>query len=181
MVARPFKGTTLHAALEYVNAKYTDFTFEQAAAVTLPGSTGCSTSASSLPPSAIGPFVSINCSGKPLVRSPRWAGNAGISQVLELGGDQKLTFDADIDFASSRYTSTSFVANSRVNGYGNVSLSLTYTAPSDRWFISGYLRNVTNAKVYTGGGGDEAPTVPGYVTSTIGAPRTYGARFGVKF
>lgn len=181
VVAKPTRTTTLHAGIEYVNSKYLDFTFVQAGAVTAPGSTGCSVSSSSLPPSALGPFVNINCSGFPLVRSPKWSGTVGVTQVFNLANGGNVTFDADMAFASSRYMSTSFVSNSKVDGYGNISASLTYNAPEDRWFIGGFVRNVTNAKVYTGGGGDQSIFVPGFVTSTIGAPRTYGVRAGVKF
>jgi iron complex outermembrane recepter protein len=181
LVARPASGTTLHAGIEYVNSRYTDFNFVQAAAFTAPGSTGCAVSPSSLPASPVGPFVNVNCSGFQLVRSPKWSGNAGLSQVLDLSNDGNVTFAADVAFASGRFISTSFVPNSKVDGYANVSASLTYNAPDDNWFISGFARNITEAKVYTGGGGDQSPFVTGYVTSSIGAPRTYGVRAGIRF
>jgi len=181
VVARPTQHLTLRAAIEYVNSKYLDFTFVQAAAVTAPGSTGCTVSSSDLPASALGPFVSIDCSGFPLVRSPKWSGNAGATQVFDLANGGNLTLDADVSLASARYVSTSFVANARVRGYGNASASLTYNAPEGRWFLGGYVRNITNARVYTGGGGDQSIFVPGFVTSTIGAPRTYGMRAGIRF
>lgn len=181
VVAKPAAGTTLHAAVEYVNSKYLDFTFVQAAAVTAPGSTGCAVSASSLPASALGPFVNIDCSGFPLVRSPKWSGNVGLTQVFYLANGGDVTFDGNVAFATGRYTSTSFVSNAHVKSYGNASASLTYNAPDERWFFGGSVRNITNAKVYTGGGGDQSIFVPGFVTSTIGPPRTYGVRFGVKF
>jgi iron complex outermembrane receptor protein len=101
--------------------------------------------------------------------------------VFDFKNGGNVTFDSDVAFASGRFVSTSFVPNSKVDGYANVSASLTYNAPNDRWFISAYARNITKAKVYTGGGGDQSPFVTGFVTSTIGAPRTYGVRTGVKF
>lgn len=177
---KPAAGTTLHAGVEYLNSRYTDFAFAQAALVTPPGSTGCAVSPSSLPPSPIGPFVDVNCSGLPLVRAPKWSGNVGFNQVVDLSRGN-IVFDTDVAFASGRYTSTAFVPNSKVDGYANWSASLTYNAPDDRWFVSGYVRNITNAKMYTGGGGDQSPFVTGYVTSSIGAPRTYGVRLGLSF
>jgi iron complex outermembrane recepter protein len=181
LVAKPAKGTTLHAGIEYVNSKYTSFNFVQGALFTAPGSTACAVSPSSLPPSPVGPFVNVDCSGFQLVRSPKWSGNAGLSQVFDFSNGGNVTFDTDVAFASGRFISTSFVPNSKVKGYANVSASLTYNAPDDRWFIGGYARNITKAKVYTGGGGDQSPFVTGYVTSSIGSPSTYGARVGFKF
>lgn len=180
VIVKPAAGTTLHAGIEYLDSKYSDFSFAQAAFVTPPGSSGCAVTPSNLPPSPIGPFVNVNCSGLPLVRAPNWSGNVGFTQVMTLG-QGNVVFDTDLAFASSRFTSTAFVPNSKVDGYANWSASLTYNAPDDRWFVSGFVRNITNAKIYTGGGGDQSPFVTGFVTSSIGAPRTYGVRVGAKF
>jgi iron complex outermembrane recepter protein len=42
------------------------------------------------------------------------------------------------------------------------------------------LITVTNAAIYTGGGGNQAGFVSGWNTSKIAPPRTYGVRAGVK-
>ncbi|WP_427968698.1 TonB-dependent receptor [Altererythrobacter sp.] len=181
VIAKPARNTTLRAALEYVNSKYKDFSYVQAAAFTPPGSTGCAVTPSSLAPGPLGPFVNIDCSGFRLVRSPKWSGSVGLAQIIDLNNGGNFTFDTDLAFASSRYTSTSFIANSKVASYTNWSASLTYNAPGDRWFLGAYVRNITNAKIYTGGGGDQSPFVTGFITSSIGAPRTWGGRFGVRF
>ncbi len=181
LVFKPANGTTLRAGIEFVDSKYKAFSFVQAAAFTAPGSTGCAVTPSTLAPGPLGPFVNINCSGFRLVRSPKWTGNIGLTQVFDLSSGANVTFDTDLAFASGRFTSTSFVANSKVDGYANWNASLTYNAPDEKWFFGGYIRNITNAKIYTGGGGDQSPFVTGFVSSSIGAPRTFGARFGVKF
>jgi iron complex outermembrane receptor protein len=181
VVAKPLAGTTLHIGLEYVNSRYQEYAFVQAAQFTTPGSTGCAVSPSSIPAGPLGPYVTVNCAGKPLVRSPTWSGNAGVTQVFGTANGGNVTFDTDVAVATKRYTSTSFVPNSLAGAYANWSATLTYNAPGERWFVGGYLRNITNATVYTGGGGDQSPFVNGFVSSSIGAPRTYGARFGVRF
>lgn len=181
VVARPFTGTTLHAGVEYVNSRYQKFAFAQAAQFTAPGSTGCLVTPSALPVGPLGPYVNVDCSGKPLVRSPQWSGNFGLMQIEELANGGNVVFDTDVAFASGRFTSTSFVRDSHVKGYANWSATLTYNAPNDTWFVGAYVRNITNAKIYTGGGGDQSPFVTGFVSSTIGAPRTVGGRAGIRF
>ena len=64
---------------------------------------------------------------------------------------------------------------------GVVKTRVGYSGGNGEWELAAFARNITKAKVYTGGGGDQSPFVTGYVTSTIGAPRTYGVRAGVKF
>lgn len=181
VIAKPFSNTTLRGGIEYLNSRYQQFGYVQAAQFTPPGSTGCAVTPSTLPPGPSGPFVNVDCSGLALVRAPKWSGNAGLTQDFALANNSRVTFDTDMSFASWRFTSTSFVANSRAKPYATWGATLTYNAPDDAWFIGGYVRNITNATVYTGGGGDQSPFVTGFVSSTIGAPRTYGVRAGVKF
>lgn len=180
ITARPADNTTLHAGLEYVNSKYTSFNYVQAAAFTTPGSTGCAVAPSSVAPGPLGPFVQVDCSGRRLALSPEWSGNVSLSQVFPLANGDKVTFDTDLAFATERFTSVSFIPNARAKAYGVWGASLTYKSDAN-WFIGGFVRNITNATVYTGGPGGTSPFVNGFVTGSIGAPRTLGARFGVNF
>lgn len=181
IVAKPFSGLTLHAGIEYVNSRYQEYSFVQAAQFTASGATGCAVAPANIPSGPLGPYVTINCAGKPLVRSPKISGNVGLNKRFDLNNGGDVTFETTVAFATKRYTSTSFVPNALARSYANWDATLTYNAPGDQWFMGGYVRNITKATVYTGGGGDQSPFVTGFVSSTIGAPRTYGARFGVRF
>jgi len=180
VIAKVASGTTLNAGIEYVDSKYKDFSYVQASAVTPPESTGCALTPSSLPPGPLGPFVEVDCSGFRLLRSPKWTGTLGISQVFALSDGSNITFDGDIAFASKRFVSANFVPHSLDDAYANISASLTYNAPDEKWFFGGYIRNITDAKIYTGGGA-VSPFVPQYLTSSIAPPRTYGVRAGANF
>ena len=141
-----------------------------------PGRVGCPVTA----PNAQ-ELVTIDCSGRPLIRSPKWSGNVGLTQVFDLIGGSNVTFDADLPFAGKRYINADFTAAQLAKGYTNISASLTYKAPSDRWFVGAFVRNLTNAEIYTGGGGHQAAFVSGWNTSNIAPPRTAGGRVGLKF
>ena len=176
VVAKPWTGGTIHGAVEYDDTKYRQFQIQQLALFVPPGRTACPVTS----PNAQG-LVTIVCSGQPLIRTPNWSGNVGISQAFDLVIGGKVTAGADLAFAGSRYLDTDFTAAELAKGYANLSLNLTYSSANDRWFISGFVNNVTNAVIYTGGGGHQSAFVTGWVTSNIAPPRTYGARFGVKF
>jgi iron complex outermembrane receptor protein len=92
-----------------------------------------------------------------------------------------VSLDATMAFAGRSYQTTDFIAAEYSRRWSNVSASLTYNAPDDQWFISAFGRNLTNAEIYTGGGGHQAAFVSGWVSSNIAPPRTYGARIGVRF
>jgi iron complex outermembrane receptor protein len=176
LVVRPWTGGTLRGAIEYVDSEYKQFVIQQSAMFVPPGRVGCGVSA----PNAQG-LVTVDCSGKPLIRSPKWSGNAGFNQVIDMANGGNFTIDADVSFAGSRYVSADFTAAQLAKSYANISASLTYNAPDSRWFVSAFVRNLTNAVIYTGGGGHQAAFVSGWNTSNIAPPRTWGGRFGVKF
>ena len=176
VVAKPWQGGTLRGAIEYVDSEYKQFVIQQSAMFVPPGRVGCPVTA----PNAQG-LVTVDCSGKPLIRSPKWSGNVGFTQEFELGNGGHVTLDADASFAGSRYVSADFTAAQLAKSYVNVSTSLTYNAPDNRWFVSAWVRNLTNAEIYSGGGGHQAAFVSGWNTSNIAPPRTWGGRIGVKF
>lgn len=176
VVAKPWEGGTIRGAIEYVDSEYKQFIIQQSAMFVPPGRVGCPVSA----PNAQG-LVTVDCSGKPLIRSPKWSGNFGVSQEIGLGNGGNVTLDADVSFAGERYVSADFTAAQLAKSYANVSASLTYNAPDKRWFASAFVRNLTNAVIYSGGGGHQAAFVSGWNTSNISPPRTWGGRIGVRF
>ena len=175
VVAKPWTNGTLRASVEYVDSNYDNFVLTQLAQFAPPGRTSCSQAYS---PTGT---VTVNCSGFPLVRSPKWSGNLGLSHDIPLGNGGKVALDADVSFSGSYYLATDFRPKQQDDGYNNVSASVTYHAPDDRWFISAYGRNLSNEAIYTGGGGHQSGFVQGWFTSNIAPPRTYGARLGVRF
>lgn len=60
-------------------------------------------------------------------------------------------------------------------------LSLRYTEPQDRWWISVYSQNFTNVKVRTNAGRFQMPNGSFEYVSEYLAPRTYGIQFGTSF
>jgi iron complex outermembrane receptor protein len=176
VVFKAWPGATLRGAVSYVDATYDRFVIQQSALFVPPGRVACPVSA----PNGQG-LVTIDCSGYPLIRSPKWSGTLGASQVIDLAGGGNVTLDAEMAFASSRFVTADFTAAQLASAYQNVSASLTWNAPDDRWFVSVWGRNLTNAVIYTGGGGHQAGFVAGWNTSNIASPRTYGLRAGVRF
>jgi iron complex outermembrane recepter protein len=176
LVVKAWQGGTLRGALSYVDSEYKSFIIQQSALFVPPGRVACPVSA----PNAQG-LVTIDCSGEPLIRSPKWSGNIGLTQAFALGNGGNVTFDADMAFASKRFINADFTAAQLAKGYTNISASLTYNAPDDQWFASAYVRNLTKEVIYSGGGGHQAAFVAGWNTSNIAPPRTYGARVGFRF
>lgn len=174
VAAKPTTHDTLRAAVEYLDSRYSTFRYAAPSNPALPPAiqgvtTGCSVT------------TVVDCSGFQLLAAPLWAGTAAWEHVVPLASGALVTTEADAQFSSSRWLGIDFIApQERAPAYVVESLSVRYDAPSGRWAVTAFVRNLTDRPVYTIGG--ENPFVPGgAVASTIGDPRTYGARVSVHF
>lgn len=195
---RPSRRDTLSLTAEYLDTKYDEFSFvtynPPPFGTTLgysPSATGCQLGPI-IPLTANDPFVStdslqrIDCSGKPLVRAPRLSGSASYEHEFLVGAGA-ITPRVSAQFASSQYVSTDFIDSGRDDGYVMFDASLTYRGPQDRFSVQGWIRNIGDEAIYTGGfrypysmpaaaGGD-----PSLFYAGIRAPRTFGLTLRVEF
>ena len=178
VTARLTEDDRIRVTTEYAQSSYGSFQYKQYAAFT---STGCPTSVdpASLPPGPYGPLLNIDCAGKQLTHAPKWSGNAALAHNYHLGDGSLVTATADVSYATSRWLSADFIANSRAGGYALLNLGASYIPPSGDITLDLFVRNVTNEAVYNGG--LQGTFVPNLFAAMIGAPRTYGASLRYDF
>jgi iron complex outermembrane receptor protein len=183
-VAKPTAADTLSGSVEYVDAHYDSFlstTLNSAFGVQFfdPRTTGCPIGAATAGPLPGSTVRIVDCSGMTLPHAPQWSGYVTYDRMFNIGGDFKLGFEANDQFASARWLSTSFLSSARAPAYTRVNLMVSFLPSSDRWSIAAFVRNVTNATVYSTG--YDNSFAPGLFAATIDPPRTYGIRLGVRF
>lgn len=176
-VAKPYRSGTFRAAVEYVNSKYLEFNFIQAQRFVAPGSTGCIVTPAGT--GAGGALVNLNCAGFELIRSPRWSGNASYTHNLDLANGDTIAATADLSFAGPRWLAADFVPGERADGYAAIGANLTYTRSGGDWSLTAFVRNITKEAIYTGG--LQSTFAAGFITTSIAAPRVYGARLRFNF
>lgn len=170
-VARPATHTTLNATVQYLDAKRTDYVYQNPAA-SGPPQTGC--------PFALASGVyTINCTGTRAPNSSKWTINAGIEQDFVLANDGKVTFNADGHYQSSYISGIENLPAEFQDGYITLNLQLKYTVPGSNFSIGGFVNNVTdkNAVIYSA----PHPFVTPLLSEALIQPRMYGVRAGVKF
>ncbi len=154
-VLQPVDNFTVRLALNYLDARYAKF----------------------VPDSVLVAGVStpIDFAGRPLARSPKWSWTAGVNYAVPVG-EGKLVADASIR-ARSQYDLTDLAnyAYFYQPGHSKTDLSLTYTAPNDRFHIGAFVENLENNLVVT------SATTGGFGSVTFSDPRTFGVRAGIKF
>jgi len=124
----------------------------------------------------------VNFAGKRLDRSPRWVVSAGYSYTLPLADGSTLAAGVRTRVSDEYYLlSTSLRAQFRQPGFTKTDLTLTYSAPDDKWFIQGFVKNLEDNITVS-----SATTVAAFPglnngTAQFADPRTYGVRAGFKF
>ena len=122
------------------------------------------------------PTPGIDFAGRPLDRSPKVTASAGYNFTYPLGNGGKIEAGARVRLSGS-YTLTDFTAvvQFRQPSFHKTDLTLTYTAPENRFFVQGFVKNL------------EDKVTLGSVSTSLGGgvsfadPRTYGVRAGFKF
>ena len=180
IVARPWNNGTFTAAVEYDNSKFLEFTTYRPAAFVFPNATACRVGPSTLPPNpAFGPILARDCSGFELTRAPKFVGSAGYTHVIQLGSSGQIEANGSLQFASARWLAPDFLQTERAPSYLTVNAALTYTTSNQMLTVTGFIRNITNEAVYSGG--FQAPFQPTAIVATIAPPRNYGIRVGLRF
>lgn len=150
---------------ELMHSKFNTFRYPataQVAGVT----TGCAVTTG-------GAFPVLDCAGQPLPRAPNYSGSARYSHSVGFDSGARLEASVALQFAGSRYLTVDYNAASRAKSYQAVDLGLVYTPANEKWSVSGYVRNVGNAHVYTGAY-SLATLFRSLTLANIGAPRTVG-------
>lgn len=170
MIWLPTGNDRITLGVEYVKSEYSSFVRVQPGA---PIGTTCATSVVSPGPP---PRIAIDCSGFPMMRTPKWSGFAGYEHRFDLANGGEVTVGGDMSFASKRYTSIDFSPVTLDPAYAVFNAVITYTAPKDRWSLSLWGENLTETAFLSGG-----IQLGTFNRPTINQPRTYGARARVNF
>ncbi|KXU29469.1 hypothetical protein A0J57_18680 [Sphingobium sp. 22B] len=171
----------LHGGLEFTHSEYDSFTFTQNGLGVY--ASGLGSRCSAAPVSGQPGFFSANCTGQELTRTPKWSGTAGYLHTIPVGRSE-LTLDLNAQFASKRWLDTSYTPNTRAPSYAVLNAEIRFSPPGRDWTISGYMTNITNEAVYTGGYAyNRAVAANGYpyVVAQIQPPRMYGIRLKYNF
>lgn len=173
LMVKPTHGTTLNAKVQYLDAKYDDLHLYTAAPrdnfacpFTFTGGTAGGA-----------PVKDFNCSGNPLLFSPKWTVNLGAEQVVQLGDRLELVANVDTAWRDRQWGGFEYLAFENIPAYWTTDASLTLRTSEGHWALTGYVRNIENKRR------NLAPqTSPiGMAVGHFSAPRTYGLRLSGNF
>ena len=124
--------------------------------------------------------VPVNIKGNALPQAPKYKFSAGAQYTADLGG---FTLVPRVDLAYTGEFQAS-IFNTRpvdkVAGYAVLNAQIQLNAPGDRFFVRGFIQNITDNNAITGQYvGDASSGL--YTNAFLLEPRRYGIAAGVKF
>lgn len=173
LVVKPFAGTTLSGKVQYLDAKYDDLHLYTAAPR---DNFGCpSTFTGGTAGGA--PVKDFNCSGNPLLFSPKWTVNMSVEQVVPIGNSLELVANVNTAWRDAQWGAFEYLAFERIPAYWTTDAALTVRNPDGGWSLTGYVRNIEDKRR------NLAPQASplGMAVGHYSAPQTYGLRFSASF
>lgn len=165
-------GVTLNASAAYVHSRYSSFKNAPDYVPAIPGQRCPGVTAGALPLGG-NCLVSVDASGKPLIRSPDFSGNVGVTWVAPVGGGE-LTTSARLSYRDGfSWDPSGRVpegANTMVNG------SIAYDSADKSWGVGIKGENILGSKYQIYGGSVD---VADYYSA--GAPATYSVFVNFRF
>jgi iron complex outermembrane receptor protein len=131
----------------------------------------------SAPPSTT--YTYADLSGYTEFSAPKWTGTLTYQHVWPLPNDNQLSIRLQSHQESFYWLTPDHKVDSRQPGYGRSQAALQYSADKGKYSGELYVHNIENRAVYNNYTFQGLPPAHNY--ATIGAPRTYGVRFAVKF
>jgi len=173
LIVKPTRSTTLNAKVQYLDAKYDDLHLYTAAPrdnINCP-----STFTGAIAGGA--PVKDFNCSGNPLLFSPKWTINLGAEQVVPLGASLELVGAVNTAWRDKQVGAFEYLDFERIPAYWTTDLNLTLRSVDAGWSVSGFVYNLED---------ERRVAVPqsspiGFAVARYTAPRTYGLRLSASF
>lgn len=122
--------------------------------------------------------ISSSIFGFQLPDAPTLTLTAGYQHRISLANGGALIPRGQIYYNSGYWMVFTHDRNTRQEAYTTTDLSLTYEAPSNRWNIGAFVRNLEDDDVYVGA---NKPAANAAAASYIQPPRTYGIRAEFRF
>ncbi|WP_070157880.1 TonB-dependent receptor [Sphingobium phenoxybenzoativorans] len=176
VIAKPARYTTLNGDIQYLNAKYDEFSYLLPSGPTSPPPvTGCPFA----PAPGISDQVLVNCSGFDALRSPKWTINLGAEQVIPVGTTYELVFNADFHYQTRNMVGFEMLPGiSEQEAYTTTNAAITFRHADANWAITAFIRNIEN----------EHPIGQSFFNNQLSSfassplpPRTYGATASIRF
>ncbi len=122
----------------------------------------------------------FDLSGNQLPNSPKYKVSVGGQYTYDFGNGMNLVARADLAYTGEFYGRSFNRQIDRIQGYEIVNAQLQLNGPDQRWFVRGFVQNLTNNQAVTGMYVTD-PSSGLFTNIFTLEPRRYGVAAGVRF
>ncbi|WP_395392633.1 TonB-dependent receptor [Novosphingobium sp. BL-8A] len=174
-MAKPMHNTTLSAKVQYLDTKYKELTLTTASPrnnINCPSSqTGSYLS------DGVTPILAFDCSGRPLLYSPKWTVNLGVEQIVPLSDKYELVGGVNTSWRSSQYGAFEYLDFEKIRSYWLTDANLAVRLSDGGLSIGAFIQNIENKRRIA----TPQSSPIGFAVARYTAPRTYGLRLSAEF
>ena len=164
--------TVFNIDTQYLSAVYDRFTYQvPAGGVNAPPVTACPYRRTDAT------HYTVNCAGKTALQSPKWTGNIGIQQTVELG-NYSLVGAISAHAQSASIVGFEMIPAEVQKSYAETNLSIALVPSNARWSVVAFVNNLNDKRPY---GTAFYDSIMGVIGASVGAPRTEGVRADYRF
>lgn len=167
---RPFTFMTLSGAVNYLDAKYRDYTaatcnsIQSAAFVPTPGQ----------------PVCTQDLSGRPFLDASHWSGYLTASVDVPVGSaGWSIRGDGGLNFRSAAYLQSDLHPLSRQSGYSTLDATIELASPDDGMTLALVMKNLTDVRAMSQT--QNVPVFNGALGASVIDPRTIEVRAKIRF
>lgn len=135
------ESTNFNADILYLDTNNTNFVTSSAAPAS--PSSACRSS------SASGGFYSVDCSGTPLLKAPRWTLNFGAVQTIPLSDGARVVLRGQVRYMTSYYLQPTYMPFDVQPAYATGDLGVEYHDANDLWTVAMRVTNINNQIIRT--------------------------------
>lgn len=133
-----------------------------------------------LPFSVVNVGITQNIKGKELPQAPNFKWNVGVQYEARFNNGMTLTPRVDLIYVGDSFGNIFNGSINRVRGYSQINAQVQLNGVDDRWFVRGFVQNLTNGSPITGLAVNDQSQ--GLATNIFTLePRRYGLAAGFKF
>lgn len=174
LVAKPMHNTTLNAKVQYLDTEYKQLTLTTASPR---DNINCPSTATGATLSDGTAIVAFDCSGRPLLFSPKWTVNLGAEQVLPVSDSFDLVANVNTSWRSSQYGAFEYLDFEKIPAYWLTDAGLSLRLSDSDLTVGLYVNNIENKRRIA----TPQASPMGFAVARYTAPRTYGLRISAGF
>ncbi|MCA9260634.1 MAG: TonB-dependent receptor, partial [Planctomycetales bacterium] len=174
LIVKPTATTTLTGKVQYLDTRYKDLFFRTAPPR---DNFNCPRSVDGVLNDGVTPIIRFDCSGRPLLFSPKWTLNFGAEQVVPVDDRLDLVASVFTAWRDKQWGGFNYLDFQLIPAYWTTGANLTLRDNKGGWSVGAYVNNIENNRHISF---PQASPI-GFATARYTSPRTYGLRLTGDF